>query len=68
MFPVSNSSQTIIECFLNATQKLGIEVLTGQSVQSLFKKETVWKIETQNENYILLKINPCYRKQPQIWE
>jgi predicted flavoprotein YhiN len=53
MFPVSNSSQTIIECFLNATQKLGIEVLTGQSVQSLFKKETVWKIETQNENYLV---------------
>ena len=28
MFPVSNSSQTIIDCFLNATKKLGIDVLT----------------------------------------
>jgi predicted flavoprotein YhiN len=68
MFPVSNSSQTIIECFLTATQKLGIEVLTGQSVQSLFKKETVWKIETQNENYLVEKLilatgsNPKYGK------
>jgi predicted flavoprotein YhiN len=49
---VSNSSQTIIDCFLQATTKLGIKVLTGQSVQSIFKKENVWKIETQNENYI----------------
>jgi hypothetical protein len=30
--------------------------LTGQSVQSLFKKETVWKIETQNENYLVEKL------------
>jgi predicted flavoprotein YhiN len=48
---LSNSSQTIIDCFLQATTKLGIKVLTGQSVQSIFKKENVWKIETQNENY-----------------
>jgi predicted flavoprotein YhiN len=55
MFP-SNSSQTIIDCFLQATTKLGIKVLTGQSVQSIFKKENVWKIETQMK-IILLKTN-----------
>ena len=52
MFPVSNSSQTIIDCFVKATQKLGIAVLTGQSVQSIFKKDNLWKVETQHENYI----------------
>jgi predicted flavoprotein YhiN len=36
--------------------KLGIEVLTGQSVQSLFKKEQYGKIETQNENYLVEKL------------
>jgi thioredoxin reductase len=40
----------------SATTKLGIKVLTGQSVQSIFKKENVWKIETQNENYITEKL------------
>jgi glycine/D-amino acid oxidase-like deaminating enzyme len=30
--------------------------LTGQSVQSLFKKDAVWKIETQNENYLVEKL------------
>jgi predicted Rossmann fold flavoprotein len=68
MFPVSNSSQTIIECFLTATQKLGIEVLTGQSVQSIFKKENVWKIETQNENYIAEKLILATGSNPKIWE
>ena len=68
MFPVSNSSQTIIDCFLNVTQKLGIAVLTGQSVQSIFKKETLWKIETQNEQYICEKLILATGSNPKIWE
>ena len=68
MFPVSNTSQTIIECFLAATQKLGIEVLTGQSVQSIFKKDNLWKIETQNENYIAEKLILATGSNPKIWE
>ena len=68
MFPVSNSSQTIIDCFLEATQKLGISVLTGQSVQSIFKKDNFWKIETQNENYITEKLILATGSNPKIWE
>ena len=68
MFPVSNSSQTIIDCFLNATQKLGISVLTGQSVQSIFKKESFWKIETQSEKYICEKLILATGSNPKIWE
>jgi len=68
MFPVSNSSQTIIDCFLKATQKLGIKVLTGQSVQSIFKKETTWKIETQTENYLAEKLILATGSNPKIWE
>ncbi|WP_310377484.1 NAD(P)/FAD-dependent oxidoreductase [Flavobacterium sp.] len=72
MFPVSNSSQTIIDCFLNATQKLGIAVLTGQSVQSIFNTEVsgekFWKIETQSENYICEKLILATGSNPKIWE
>ena len=68
MFPVSNSSQTIIDCFLKATQKLGIAVLTGQSVQSIFKKDNFWKIETQTENYITEKLILATGSNPKIWE
>jgi predicted Rossmann fold flavoprotein len=68
MFPVSNSSQTIIDCFIQATQKLGITILTGQSVQSIFKKENLWKIETQNENYITEKLILATGSNPKIWE
>jgi predicted Rossmann fold flavoprotein len=68
MFPVSNSSQTIIDCFLKATQKLGITVLTSQSVQSIFKKDNFWKIETQTENYITEKLILATGSNPKIWE
>jgi predicted Rossmann fold flavoprotein len=68
MFPVSNSSQTIIDCFVKATQKLGIVILTGQSVQSIFKKDNFWKVETQNENYIAEKLVLATGSNPKIWE
>ena len=68
MFPISNSSQTIIDCFLQATQRLGIVVLTGQSVQSIFKKENEWKIETQIENYLAEKLILATGSNPKIWE
>lgn len=68
MFPVSNSSQTIIDCFQKATQKLGIAVLTGQSVQSIFKKENEWKIETQSENYLTEKLILATGSNPKVWE
>ncbi|MFV5693922.1 NAD(P)/FAD-dependent oxidoreductase [Flavobacterium sp. LB3P122] len=68
MFPVSNSSQTIIDCFLKATQKLGIAVLTGQSVQSIFNKENTWKIETQTENYLAEKLILATGSNPKVWE
>ena len=68
MFPVSNSSQTIIDCFLNATQKLNIAVLTGQSVQSIFKKDNCWKIETQNEQYLTEKLILATGSNPKMWE
>ena len=68
MFPVSNSSQTIIDCFLKATQKLGIAVLTGQSVQSIFKKDHFWKVETQSENYLTEKLILATGSNPKVWE
>jgi predicted Rossmann fold flavoprotein len=68
MFPESNSSQTIIDCFLNATQKLGIAILTGQSVQSIFRSDTFWKVETQSETFACHKIVMTSGSNPKMWE
>ena len=68
MFPVSDSSQTIIDCFINATQKLKIDVLTGQSVQSIFKGNDYWKVETNQQNYSCQQLVMTTGSNPKIWE
>lgn len=68
MFPVSDSSQTIIDCFLNAAKKNRIDVLTGQSVQSVFKAGDGWKLETQNDQYKAPKLVFATGSNPKMWE
>lgn len=68
MFPVSDNSQTIIDCFISATQKLGIQVLTGQSVQSIFKTEDYWKVATNHETFACQKLIMTTGSNPKIWD
>ncbi|RXR20576.1 NAD(P)/FAD-dependent oxidoreductase [Flavobacterium amnicola] len=72
MFPISDSSQTIIECFLTATKNLKIDVLTGQSVQSIYASETseatYWKLDTNHESFKCGKLIMTTGSNPKIWE
>lgn len=68
MFPVSNSSQTIIDCFTQATKKLGIDILTGQSMQSIFKATEYWKVETNQETFSCQKLVMATGSNPKIWD
>jgi predicted Rossmann fold flavoprotein len=68
MFPVSNSSQTIIDCFTHTVKKLGIDILTWQSVQSLFKGDDYWKVETNVATYSCQKIVLATGSNPKIWD
>ena len=68
MFPISDSSQTIIDCFLAATKKYGIEVLTGQSVQSIFKGDGYWKVETPQQSFKCKALVMTTGSNPKIWD
>lgn len=68
MFPTTDSSQTIIDCFLSATAKFNIQVLTAQSVQSLFKKDDMWKVETKNDQFICEKLVIAAGSNPKLWQ
>jgi predicted Rossmann fold flavoprotein len=68
MFPTSDSSQTIIDCFWGLTHKLKIDVLTGQSVQSLFRGDQYWKVETNHDSFSCQKIVMTTGSNPKIWE
>ncbi|NJB82856.1 BaiN/RdsA family NAD(P)/FAD-dependent oxidoreductase [Wenyingzhuangia aestuarii] len=53
IFPESNSSQSIIDCFLNLTNTLGIEIRTSEGVKEIIKleDEKLWKISTNTAEY-----------------
>lgn len=68
MFPVTDSSQTIIDCFLKATEKLRIEIITGESIQSVFKTDNYWKVETKKEHYYCTDLVMATGSNPKIWE
>jgi predicted Rossmann fold flavoprotein len=44
MFPVTNSSQTIIDCLLNEANKYGVEIKMNREVKQLKTEKEKWKI------------------------
>lgn len=72
MFPTSNSSLTIVDCFVNATQKLGVKVITSQSVQGIYHSKSeagdYWKLETQSDQYICSKLVLATGSNPKMWD
>lgn len=68
MFPVSDSSQTIIDCFLNEAQKHGVEVLTNQPVTSLKPVGKGWEIQTKHELFSCEKVVLATGSNPKMWK
>lgn len=68
MFPVSDSSETIIDCFMEAVKKLKIDVLTNHSVQELYKTETHWKVTTTQDVFTCENVVMATGSNPKIWE
>lgn len=56
IFPLSNESQSIIDCFLLEARKLGIELQTGQSVEIIRKKANGFEIETNQGKHTADKV------------
>lgn len=67
MFPVSDSSETIINCFLQETERLGIKIHKNHSVQKIISSEGKWEIETNNGNFSAEKILLATGSNPRIW-
>lgn len=68
MFPVSDSSQTIIDCFIAETKRWGIEVLKNHSVKSISKLEGEWGITTSEDEFRAKKIVVATGSNPKIWQ
>ncbi len=67
MFPVTNSSQTIIDCFLKETIKHKVEILYNHSVTSIENLNDVWQIETPQDQFITNKLVIATGSNLKIW-
>ncbi len=49
VFPVSQNSQSIIDCFLSETSRLGIEIRTGVKINSIQQENGRLKLEVEDQ-------------------
>jgi len=73
MFPESDSSQTIIDCFLGEADRLGIKILKHSAVTeiesiSLEANKEGWKITTIKHVYECEKVVVATGSSPKIWK
>ncbi|MGS2725329.1 NAD(P)/FAD-dependent oxidoreductase [Psychroserpens sp. BH13MA-6] len=74
MFPVSNSSQTIIDCFLKETEKHDVDVLYTHSVKFIHPithedtSQNRFKVETTKGTFDCDKLLLATGSNPKIWQ
>ena len=68
VFPVSNSSQTIIDCFLEEVKTRHIEVLLNHSVQEIKHENDTWELNTTKGIFSAPKLLIATGSNPKIWK
>ena len=75
MFPESNTSKTIIDCFVNEADRLGIKLLRNSSVVAIepiqISEENPfdgWMVESIQKKYYAKKILVATGSNPKIWK
>lgn len=67
MFPVTDSSQTIIDCFQKECQKLGIQIRKGQSLKNFSKEKDLWQVNTNTNSFKCTKLMLATGSNPKVW-
>lgn len=49
MFPITDNSQTIVDCLYGAATRAGVEILRGYRVENISKKDNYFLIKTPNQ-------------------
>jgi len=68
VFPVSNTSQSIIDCFLEEIKTHQIEVLLNHSVQGITYENDGWELDTTKGIFRARKLLIATGSNPKIWK
>ncbi|WP_339647479.1 NAD(P)/FAD-dependent oxidoreductase [uncultured Salegentibacter sp.] len=67
IFPVSDDSQSIIDCFLREADRLKIQVLKSHAVQTFQQKNDFWEIKTSKGDFSAEKMMLATGSNPKMW-
>jgi len=68
VFPEANTSQAIIDCFLQQVEKHKIKVLKKHRVQSVLKKDDVFTIQTSEKTFKADYLLIATGSTPKMWD
>ncbi len=67
VFPVSNSSQSIVDCLINASQNAGVKLHLNQNVTSISNLNNRYKIATSTDQYLADALVVTTGSSPKFW-
>lgn len=68
VFPISDNSETVIQCFLNQCKKHEISICTNTAVISISKADHLWIITTNAENFRSQRVLIATGSSPLTWK
>ena len=68
VFPSSNKSESIINCFMALCRRYQIEIVTRTTVSLLERKEGLWALKTPVEDFIARKVLMASGSSPVTWK
>lgn len=68
MFPVTDSSQTIIDCFLHESKKYNVDFRTNHAVKNISKVDDLWQVETSQGTLNAENVVLTTGSNPKMWK
>lgn len=68
MFPVTDNSQTIIDCFLKVANDMNVKVRTNEGMTSLEKTPGGWSVKTTSNQYEANAVIIATGSSPALWK
>lgn len=68
MFPISDSSSTIIDCFIKETNRLGVQVRKNHAAQNIYRENNLWIVETTQGDFSCDQLIITTGSNPKVWK
>nr|WP_315125928.1 NAD(P)/FAD-dependent oxidoreductase [uncultured Capnocytophaga sp.] len=68
VFPASNTSESIVNCFLSAVQKHSIQLFVKQNVEKIAQEGEGWAVSTPEKTYTARYLLMATGSNPKMWQ